>query len=167
MVGYAHKKAVIHQSAMSLNQRKNMLAHRDWANRAAVALIFVYFGVLKLLQASPAEELVMRLQTATLPFLSSGHFLMFLGAVETIVGGLFLFRRHTRLATVVFAAHMATTFLPFIFLPDITWLAPGIPTLTGQYIFKNVALIALVYTIFTDFHLHEEIEGRDAFSDAV
>lgn len=144
-----------------------MLAHRDWVNRAAVALIFVYFGALKLLQASPAEELVMRLQTATMPFLSSGHFLVFLGAVETIVGALFLFRTYTRIAVVVFAVHMATTFLPFIFLPDITWLAPGIPTLTGQYIFKNIALIALVYTIFTDFHLHEEGEGDDTFSVAV
>lgn len=144
-----------------------LIRHRDWANRAAVALIFIYFGALKLFQASPAEELVIRLQSITLPFLSSGGFLLVLGAIEVAVGAFFLFPQHTRFATGVFAVHMATTFLPFIILPDVTWHAPGVPTLTGQYIFKNIALIALVYTIFTDFHLQREVGERDPFADAV
>lgn len=137
--------------------QKKIISHRDSINRCVVALIFIYFGLLKILQVSPAEELVVRLQAKTLPFLSGGHFLFFLGTIEILVGLLFLVRRITPAASVVFTLHMATTFLPFIFLPDITWFSPGVPTLTGQYIFKNLALVALVYTIFTDYHL-EQIE---------
>lgn len=143
-----------------------IIAHRDIINRCAVALVFVYFGFLKIIQLSPAEELVARLQAKTLPFLSSSHFLLFLGVVEVVVGILFLFRKITPYASLVFALHMATTFLPFIFLPDITWYAPGVPTLTGQYIFKNIALVALVYTIFTDYHL-QQIAENDPFSPVI
>jgi uncharacterized membrane protein YkgB len=132
--------------------QKNFLDRRDLLNRAAVAIIFIYFGFLKIIQVSPAEELVTKLQSVTLPFLSSSAFVIFLGLIEMLVGSLFLVRRITVGASIIFALHMATTFLPFIFLPDVTWFMPGVPTLTGQYILKNIALIALVYTIFTDYH---------------
>lgn len=146
--------------------QKNFLDRRDLLNRAAVAIIFIYFGFLKIIQVSPAEELVTKLQSVTLPFLSSSAFVIFLGLVEMLVGSLFLVRRITVGATVIFALHMATTFLPFIFLPDVTWFMPGVPTLTGQYILKNIALIALVYTIFTDYHLRF-VEEHDPLNPVV
>jgi hypothetical protein len=43
---------------------------------------------------------------------------------------------------------------------------PGVPTLTGQYILKNLALIALVYTIFTD-HLTQLVAKKDPFLPVV
>jgi uncharacterized membrane protein YkgB len=146
--------------------QKNFLDRRDLLNRAAVAIIFIYFGFLKIIQVSPAEELVTKLQSVTLPFLSSSAFVIFLGLVEMLVGSLFLVRRITVGASIIFALHMATTFLPFIFLPDVTWFMPGVPTLTGQYILKNIALIALVYTIFTDYHLRF-VEEHDPLNPVV
>jgi uncharacterized membrane protein YkgB len=38
-------------------------------------------------------------------------------------------------------------FLPLILLPNMTWTGPFVPTLEGQYIIKNVVLLALALTI--------------------
>jgi hypothetical protein len=116
---------------------------------------FIYFGLLKIFQLSPAEELVRQLQILVLPAISGPGFLIFLGSVEVGIGLLFLVKRITPVATITFALHMITTFLPFFLLPQLTWLAPGVPTLTGQYILKNIALVALVFTIFTTYHARE------------
>lgn len=127
----------------------------DRINRSAVAFVFIYFGLLKISQLSPAEELVRQVQFLVLPSFSGTFFLFFLGGVEVLIGLMFLIRRITPIAVVLFAFHMVTTFLPFFLLPQLTWASPGIPTLTGQYIIKNIALIALVFTIFTVYHAKE------------
>jgi hypothetical protein len=38
--------------------------------------------------------------------------------------------------------HMIMTFLPLIFLPSTTWSGFLVPTLEGQYIIKNLVIIA-------------------------
>ena len=44
---------------------------------------------------------------------------------------------------------MFTTFGPLVFLPSATWQRfLFVPTLEGQYIIKNVVLLALGYMIF-------------------
>jgi uncharacterized membrane protein YkgB len=47
---------------------------------------------------------------------------------------------------------MITTFLPLIFLPGESWQAPFVPTLVGQYIIKNLVLVAAAIGIAA--HLH-------------
>ncbi|MCC7436506.1 hypothetical protein IT402_01365, partial [Candidatus Nomurabacteria bacterium] len=48
--------------------------------------------------------------------------------------------------------HMVTTFLPLIFLPSIVWQSAFVPTLEGQYIIKNLVIIATAIGIVS--HLH-------------
>lgn len=124
----------------------------DLINRLAVAFIFIYFGFLKIVGLSPADELVTRLARVTLGWvINPDHFFILFGCFEVLIGIIFLIRRLTPYTCLLFTAHMIATFLPFIFLPELTWSQVGVPTLTGQYIIKNLALIALVYTIYSEF----------------
>jgi hypothetical protein len=87
---------------------QRLLFRRDVVNRMAVSVIFIYFGFLKIIQLSPAEELVTRLQAITLPFVSSYVFIVLLGTIEVVIGSLFLLRRITGVAVAVFAFHILT-----------------------------------------------------------
>jgi uncharacterized membrane protein YphA (DoxX/SURF4 family) len=80
-------------------------------------VVFFWFGFLKVISISPAEELVAHLHQATIaPFISIEHFLIFLGVLECIIGILWLIPRLTKVSAIIFATQMFTTFLPLIFL---------------------------------------------------
>lgn len=115
--------------------------------RFALFVIYGWFGLLKLIGQSPANPLVSDLLDRTLPMVTFDQFIIGLGLGEVLIGVLFLSRRADRVAVVLFAVHMVTTFMPLILLPQIAWSSPFVPTLEGQYIIKNLALIGLVATI--------------------
>lgn len=92
----------------------------------------------------------MQLQQKTLPFLSFSQFIVLFGLFEVLIGFVFLFPRLIRLAAGLFAFHIITTFLPLIFLPTVTWQGFLTPTLEGQYIIKNVVLVALVVVLIAN-----------------
>ena len=117
-------------------------------NRFSLFVVFFWFGILKVLSISPAESLVTHLHQVTIAqFISKESFLMLLGILECTIGLLWLFPKWTRLAFILFTFQMFTTFLPMIFLPDDTWQNTFVLTLTGQYIIKNLVLIASAYTV--------------------
>lgn len=115
--------------------------------RFALFVIYFWFGFLKIIDISPANPLVADLQHKTLPFLSFGTFIVLFALFEMLIGVLFLFPKFTRLAVVFFAFHMVTTFMPLVFLPVVGWQKAFVPTLEGQYIIKNLALIATVMAV--------------------
>ncbi len=120
-----------------------------WLNRLALFIVFFWFGFLKILEISPAEGLVTHLHEATIaPFIAIDKFLLLLGVVECFIGILWLIPQLTKLAFVIFLFQIFTTFLPLLFLPKDTWQNMLVLTLTGQYIIKNVVLIASAYTVF-------------------
>ncbi|MFA5051546.1 MAG: hypothetical protein WC544_00605 [Patescibacteria group bacterium] len=125
-----------------------LLGRIAWFSRAAIASVYIYFGALKILGISPAEDIVALLHAQTVSFIPIHTFLTLLGIGETIIGLMFLWPKITTIAYVVFLAHMFTTVLPLFILPHETWSRFGVPTLTGQYIMKNVILIALATNIF-------------------
>ncbi|GGD41112.1 hypothetical protein GCM10011514_01490 [Emticicia aquatilis] len=119
-----------------------------WWNRVALFVVFFWFGFLKIIHISPAEGLVTNLHQATIASLMPiEHFLVFLGVVECVIGVLWLIPSLTKVAFGVFILQMFTTFLPLLFLPKDTWQNTLVLTLTGQYIIKNVVLIASALTI--------------------
>lgn len=123
---------------------------RTWslpAARAAIAITFAWFGVLKLFDLSPAESLVHALFTRTVPVLNFGTFMTFFALFEIGIGLLFLVRGLERLAIFLLALHLVMTALPLVFLPQMTWDGWFVPTLTGQYIIKNVLIVALAMVI--------------------
>ncbi len=126
--------------------RKN----RAIAARVALAIIFVWFGSLKLFGLSPATPLVFALYQKTLWFIPFDGFYAFFGTLEVLIGALFLVPKATRIVVALLVAHMVTTMLPLIFVPAYTWSAPFVPTLEGQYIIKNLVIIAAALGLVGD-----------------
>jgi uncharacterized membrane protein YkgB len=116
-------------------------------SRAALFIIYAWFGALKVLGFSPANPLVDKLLAVTMPFMTFSTFIVLFGIFEVIIGILFLFPKLTKITTYLFAVHMVTTFLPLVLLTTTTWSAFLVPTLEGQYIIKNLALIAVVASL--------------------
>ena len=112
------------------------------AARFALFMIFFWFGALKLLGLSPAGPLVESLFYRTISWIQFPAFYTGFALFECLIGVLFLIPRATRLVIPLLALHMATTFLPLVFLPRATWQAFLVPTLEGQYIIKNLVIIA-------------------------
>lgn len=110
--------------------------------RIAIAIIFVWFGFLKAIGLSPASALVHGLFNQTIHFMSFNSFYIFFAWFEVLIGVLFLIPRFTRLAIPLLFIHMITTAGPLVFLPAEVWQGFLVPTLVGQYIIKNLVIIA-------------------------
>ncbi|MET8842258.1 DoxX family protein [Streptomyces rubiginosohelvolus] len=119
--------------------------------RATVGIVFVGFGVLKLFpSASPAEQLAVDAATKmTLGLVPETVLLISLAALETAIGiGLIVGRRLLRPALVAFFLHMGGVFSTLFLLPDAMWQphSPA-PTMEGQYVVKNVVLVAVCLVV--------------------
>lgn len=118
-----------------------LLAH------VSIFVVFFWFGLLKLIGTSPAYDLVDALRAITIPWWPMSSFFGFLGIVEMIIGVLFLSKKTEKIAITILIPHMCTTFLPLIMLPDIAWQGLLTPTLPGQYIIKNIIIVALASSV--------------------
>jgi len=121
-------------------------------SRFGLFVIFFWFGILKVLGESPASVLVQHLFESTISFVSFSHFIIFFGLFEMVIGVLFLLKGAERFVIPLLFIHMTTTFMPLFLLPQETWSGFLIPTIEGQYIIKNLALIAAAIAIAA--HLH-------------
>jgi uncharacterized membrane protein YkgB len=116
--------------------------------RLSLFVVYFWFGILKIIQVSAANPLVEALLKKTLPFVGFSQFVIFIFSLfEMLIGTLFLFPKMDRIVLPLFAIHMLTTFLPLVFLPQIAWQQAFVPSLEGQYIIKNLVLIALAMVI--------------------
>jgi uncharacterized membrane protein YkgB len=115
------------------------------ALRWAIGIVFVWFGALKLVPGlSPAEDLV----KATVFFLNPNTFFPVLGVWEVLIGVGLLVRPLIRFAILLLALQMPGTFLPLIVLPEVVWTVfPFGLTMEGQYIVKNLVLIAAALVV--------------------
>ncbi len=112
--------------------------------RLSLALIFIWFGLLKPLGMSPEEELIKN----TVYFFPPSIVLFVLGCWEVTIGIGLLYRPLLRLALFLLLIELPGTFLPLIILPDVCF--DSIPfglTLEGQYIVKNLFLIGAAFVI--------------------
>lgn len=123
-------------------------------SRLSLFLVYFWFGILKLIDSSPANPLVASLLERTLPFVSFNQFIVALGVFEIVIGLAFLVPGWEKIALLLLIPHMVTTFMPLILLPQIAWQAPFTPTLEGQYIIKNVLIISLALVLFSHVKLH-------------
>ena len=129
--------------------RLQALVMAAWLNRAMIAVVYIWFGFLKVLGTSPAEGLVTKLFNLTLePIMGIQTFLLILGIGECAIGFVWLSPRLTKLAFGLMIVHMFTTFMPILFLPNETWQSFFTLTLTGQYIIKNVVLLSAAWFVY-------------------
>jgi len=112
--------------------------------RISLALIFIWFGLLKPLGMSPEEELIKR----TVYFFPPDIVLNVLGCWEVAIGIGLLYRPLLRLSLFLLLIELPGTFLPLIVLPDICFTSiPFGLSLEGQYIVKNLFLIGAAFVI--------------------
>jgi uncharacterized membrane protein YkgB len=111
--------------------------------RLAIFVVYFWFGILKLFEQSPATPLAQAFVSKTLGAANFGWSFKALAIYECIIGILFLFPKMTRIVIPLLLIHMAIVCLPLFIVPDLAWSKPFVPTLEGQYIIKNLAIIAL------------------------
>lgn len=110
--------------------------------RIGLFIVYAWFGMLKVLGLSPAGPLVHQLFDATISFIAFDTFYLLFAWFEVLVGVLFLIPKATRIVIPLLLVHMVTTILPLIFLPGATWNGFMVLTIEGQYIVKNILIIA-------------------------
>jgi uncharacterized membrane protein YkgB len=115
--------------------------------RFSIFLIFFWFGFIKLLGLSPASPLAEALTAKTVGMQYFDALFYILAAVECLIGVLFLFPKATRIVIPLLFIHMAIVCSPLIIVPAMVWDQPFVPNLEGQYIIKNVALVAVAIGI--------------------
>lgn len=112
--------------------------------RLAFGVIFIWFGGLKVLGLSPAYDLV----AATVYWLTPEIIVPLIGLWEVAIGICLLYPPLTRLGLLLLAGQMPATFLPLVMLPEVCFTVWPIGlTLEGQYIIKNLAVIASAFII--------------------
>ena len=113
--------------------------------RVALGVIFFWFGFLKFFPGMSAAE---SLAGRTIERMSHGHVgpavsMPVLATWECAIGLGLMSGRFTRLTLALLFLQMPGTFMPLVYFPGETFQRwPWVPTLLGQYIVKNLALIA-------------------------
>ena len=106
--------------------------------RLALATVFVWFGALKLIGASPVYDLIAQ----TLPFIDPDLSVPALGAVEVALGLVLATGFLPRITLLVLAGHLAGTFLSFVTASELMWGDNFFElTADGEFVAKNLVLI--------------------------
>ena len=113
--------------------------------RYSVGTIFIWFGLLKPLGISPANELV---ANTVYWFEDKISFVKFLGWWEVVIGLTMFYKPLIRVSIFLLFIQMPGTFLPLVLLPEVCFTQfPFGLTLEGQYIVKNLIIISSALVI--------------------
>ena len=113
--------------------------------RIALGIVFLWFGALKLIPGlSPAEDLAGRtIESLTFGIVPVSVALAVLALWEVAIGLGLLIGRWMRVTLLLLFVQMAGTVTPLFLFPSETFSQfPLVPTLEGQYIIKNIVLVA-------------------------
>lgn len=108
--------------------------------RIALAVVFLWFGALKVFGQSPVEDVVR--ETAFL--LPEGVVIAVLGVWEIVIGVGLLIRVALRITLALFLVQMSGTFLTLVVLPDLSFQNgnPLLLSVLGEFVVKNIVLVA-------------------------
>lgn len=115
--------------------------------RVALFVVFFWFGFLKLTGVSPAGELAEALTAKTIGLDWFDLSFKLLALVECIIGVLFLIPKAVRVVIPLLFLHLLVVCSPLVLVPELTWQSFMVPTLEGQYIIKNIAIVALAFGV--------------------
>lgn len=112
--------------------------------RISLALVYIWFGALKVIGLSPAGELVEK----TVYWFRPEIFVPVLGICEVIIGIGLLVKRFIPITIALLLLHIMATFFPVFILQKVCFDAfPYRPTLLGQYVIKNLVIISAAFVI--------------------
>jgi uncharacterized membrane protein YkgB len=115
--------------------------------RFALFAVFFWFGLVKLMGLSEAGPLAEALTVKTVGLEYFDVLFRGLALIECFIGALFLIPKAARIVVPLLLVHMAVVCAPLILVTELTWQSFMVPTLEGQYIIKNIAIIALAFGI--------------------
>ncbi|MFE3097625.1 DoxX family protein [Streptomyces sp. NPDC059248] len=132
--------------------------HSTTILRITVGLVFVGFGVMKFVpDASPAEDVASRtMDVLAFGLVPPGATRPLLALFETAIGVGLITGFLLRVVLAAFFLHMGGVFAALLILPDEMWNGQ-LPTLEGQYIIKNVVLIAACLTVAAEESRHTTV----------
>ncbi len=113
--------------------------------RIALGVVFLWFGALKFFPGlSPAQDLAARtIEVLSFGIVPPAVSVPVLAAWEVAIGVGLLIGRWMRAVLLLLFVQMLGTITPLLLFPAETWTRfPIAPTLEGQYILKNVVLVA-------------------------
>ena len=133
----------------------------DYLIRIPLFVIFFWFGLLKVIELSPAQGLIID-TVYWMPFLSPEDWVIVIGYWEMLIGLFFLAKKTTFYAMLLLFLQMSGTFMPLVLLPSVTFQNSNVllPTLEGQYIIKNIIIITsaiVVGRFYLNQHFFERI----------
>jgi putative oxidoreductase len=107
--------------------------------RVALAIVFVWFGALKVFGVSPVADLV----ASTLPFLPPHLAVTSMGILEILIGLGLATGWALRVTMLLFFAQMVGTFLVLVVEPTRSFANgnPFLLTTTGEFVVKNLVLL--------------------------
>lgn len=118
--------------------------------RLAIGIVFVWFGAQKFFKdMSPAESLAVRtISKLCFYILADGAIRYGLAIFEVLIGVGIMFRLYLRTTLFLLFVHMLGAFTPlFLFPEEIFVRFPFFLSLEGQYIVKNIVILAGVIVI--------------------
>ncbi len=120
-----------------------LAVHSITVLRVSLGLVFLVFASFKFVSgASPAEELaVATVGKLTFGLVTGTAALLLTAVTETIIGLTLMTGRFVKVGLVVLAGALVGIMSPLVLFPDQMWGTNG-PTLTGQYVFKDIVLAA-------------------------
>jgi uncharacterized membrane protein YkgB len=113
--------------------------------RVSLGIVFFWFGFLKFFPGlSPAEELATRtIETLTFGLVKPEVSLLILATWESLIGLGLITGKYMRATLLLLFLQMPGTMTPLLLFPGETFTVfPIAPTLEGQYIIKNIALVS-------------------------
>lgn len=130
-------------------------AHGVDVLRIALAVVFIWFGALKVFGMSPVYDLV----SAAVPWVSPEFFVPALGVWEMAIGIGLLTARALRVTLTLFFLQMAGTFLVLFVRPDIVFLHgnPIMLTTEGEFVIKNFVFISAGAVVGSALHARKKL----------
>lgn len=121
--------------------------------KICIGLVYLWFGGLKFFpELSPAEGLATdTISQLTLGILPANVSIIMLAALEVGIGIFFLLNIHPKKVAFVTLGHLLCTFTPLFFFNEISFNGyPIFLTLVGQYIIKNLIIVAALLSIIKE-----------------
>lgn len=122
------------------------------ALRISLGLVILGFGVLKFFPgASPAEGLAMQgTELLTFGLVSGTSAVVATALVETLIGLVLLTSRFLRVGLLAMAGWLGGILSPLVLMPD-QMFPGGLPSLAGQYVLKDIILVAAAAVVAAHF----------------
>ena len=113
--------------------------------RYSLGIIYIWFGALKPLGLSPAQELV---ENTVYWFENPKTFVPILGIWEVVIGITMIIKPLIRISIILLFIQMPGTFLPLVLFPEVCFTNfPFGLTLEGPYIVKKLIIISAALVV--------------------